>query len=42
MNTTKPTQGKLQRRQLIAVSGLAAGVLALPTTMKTALAQNAP
>jgi tripartite-type tricarboxylate transporter receptor subunit TctC len=42
MNTPKPTQGKLQRRQLIAASGLAAGALALPSAMKSAMAQTAP
>ena len=42
MSTPKPTQGKLQRRQLIAASSLAAGVLALPSAMKNAIAQTTP
>ena len=42
MNAPKPAQGKLQRRQLIAASGLAAGALALPSALKSAMAQTAP
>ena len=32
----------MQRRQLIAASGLAAGALTLPSVMKAAIAQTAP
>ena len=42
MNSIKPIQGQLQRRQLIAASGLAAGALVLPPVMKSAIAQTAP
>lgn len=42
MNSPKPAPGKLQRRQLIVASGLAAGALALPSVMKNAVAQTAP
>ena len=42
MNAPQSEQGKLQRRQLIAASGLAAGALALPSLMKSAAAQTAP
>lgn len=41
MSTPKPAPGKLQRRQLIAASGLAAGALALPSAMRSATAQTA-
>ena len=42
MNNPKPEHGKLQRRQIIAASGVAAGVLAFPFVMKSASAQTAP
>ena len=42
MNTAKPIPGKLQRRQLIAATGLAAGSLAVPSVMKSAAAQTTP
>ena len=42
MNTPKPGHGKLQRRQLIAASGVAIGALILPPALKGALAQTAP
>jgi tripartite-type tricarboxylate transporter receptor subunit TctC len=41
MSTPKAAQGQLQRRQLIAASGLAAGTLALPSALKSAMAQTA-
>ncbi len=42
MTTPKTVQGGLQRRHLIAACGLAAGSLALPSVMKSAIAQTAP
>jgi tripartite-type tricarboxylate transporter receptor subunit TctC len=42
MNEPTNTQGKLQRRQLIAATGFAAGSLALPASMQSAIAQTAP
>ncbi len=42
MNIPKPAPGQLQRRQLIVASGLAAGALALPSVMNSAMAQTAP
>ena len=42
MTTPKSMQVQLQRRQLIAATGLAAGALALPSIMKSAIAQTAP
>ena len=42
MNTAKPIPGKLQRRQLIVATGLAAGSLVVPSVMKSAAAQTTP
>jgi tripartite-type tricarboxylate transporter receptor subunit TctC len=42
MNHPANPQGKLQRRHLIAASGIAAGSLALPASMQSAIAQTAP
>ena len=42
MNNPKPEHGKLQRRQIIAASGVAIGALILPPAIKGVVAQTAP